>query len=59
MINVQTFQDWARTLNPKNEIVIDDGGLTLVEVDTKGNPTGAYFEVGGFPSDEDFDSENT
>lgn len=39
---------WLRTLDQDAEIAIDDGGLTLVEIDGE-----AYLEVGGFPDPDE------
>lgn len=35
--------------NPKAVVAVDDGGLTLVELDDKGEETGTYLELGGVP----------
>lgn len=38
---------WLQTLSPDSTIVVDEGGLTLVEIGRNGKPTGAYLEIGG------------
>lgn len=58
MISVKEFADWVATLHPENGIAIDDGGLTVVEIDENNQLTGARFEIGGVPQDdEDEDRE--
>jgi hypothetical protein len=47
-INVGTLLAWLGTLDEEDEVAIDDGGLTLVQIDGD-----AYFEVGGIPEDLD------
>ena len=42
---------WLRTLH--GHVAVDDGGLTLVEVNAEGQTTAAYYEVGGLPADEE------
>lgn len=49
MMTVEELQRWAMTLEKANCVAIDDGGLTLVELNDKGERTGAYYEVGGIP----------
>jgi hypothetical protein len=43
-IDVNELIRWARTLPDDADVAIDDGGLSLVEVDGD-----AYLEVGGLP----------
>lgn len=56
MIDVSELKRWARTLTPGNDVAVDDGGLTLVELDD-GVETGAYLEVGGIPLPGDNEDE--
>lgn len=44
------IMDWLKTLPPKAEIAIDEGGTTLIEMHGD-----AYLEVGGEPLDDDDD----
>ena len=45
---------WLQTLEPDSTVAIDEGGLTLVNLDsTKRNPTGEYLELGGWSEDDD------
>ena len=66
MIDKQELIRWLNTLPEDADVAIDEGGLTLVEVEfiPNHNPdyqgpyeeTGAYLEVGGIPlGDEDED----
>jgi hypothetical protein len=57
MIAVSELKDWAATLSALDRhgehfVAVDDGGLTLVEIQNN-EQTGAYLEVGGEPSDEE------
>lgn len=52
MIATKELIRWARTLKPDSHVAIDDGGLTLEEIDSKtGERTGAYLEVGGWDNE--------
>ena len=44
---------WLETLDPTSGVAIDDGGLTLVELDGNNQETEEYFEIGGIPEDGD------
>jgi len=46
---VSEVKKWLRTLHDDSTLCIDDGGLTIVEIDANGNETGAYLELGGVP----------
>ena len=46
-IDVNELIRWLRTLPDDADVAIDEGGLTLVEVEGD-----AYMEVGGLPNDE-------
>jgi len=50
--SVEDLKVWLRTLSPEAAVAVDDGGLTLVELDSSGQPTGAYYELGGIPEEE-------
>ena len=51
MIPIKDLKRWLATLTPGNSVAIDEGGLTLVEID--GNQqTGSYYEIGGTPEPE-------
>ena len=50
MTPVEELKRWIETLDPQNEIAVDDGGLTIVELTPDGVETGAYFEIGGTPA---------
>lgn len=53
MIDAKELIRWASTLSPGAVVAINDGGLTLVELDADNNETGAYLEVGGIPLPDD------
>lgn len=57
MIATKELIRWAQTLDPDSGVAIDDGGLTLVELDADNAESGAYLEVGGIPLDEDLEEE--
>ena len=46
-MNASELIEWLQSLSPDAAVAIDDGGLTLVEVDGD-----AWCEVGGVPEDE-------
>lgn len=48
-MSIAEVKRWIDTLDPKNSIAVDDGGLTIVEVTPEGVETGAYLEIGGVP----------
>ena len=48
-MTVKEIQAWIETLDPNNQIVVDEGGLTIVELTPDGTETGAYAEIGGIP----------
>lgn len=56
MINRDTLVKWLESLpaSPGNGawVAIDEGGLTLVELDENDKPTGNYLEVGGIPTED-------
>lgn len=51
--SVSEFKRWVATLSDECSVAIDDGGLTLVELDDSGVPTGVYYEVGGLPDPDE------
>lgn len=53
MIDIKELKRWLATLNPEGFVAVDDGGLTLVELNEHLNETGAYLEVGGIPFEEE------
>lgn len=63
MISTREFKRWVATLSDDTEVAIDDGGLTIVELEPCGPhrsqriPTGAYQELGGIPEPEDDEEE--
>lgn len=46
--DIKEVKRWLETLDPENEIAVDDGGLCLVELNGE-EETGAYYEIGGVP----------
>lgn len=55
MMDVAEVTRWILTLSSDSSVCIDDGGLTLVELDPAGQETGAYLEIGGTPTEDDED----
>ncbi len=47
MIAVKDIKAWLDTLDPEASAAVDDGGLTLIELDVQGKRAGMYLEVGG------------
>jgi hypothetical protein len=48
MLPVHEVKRWLETLEADGYVAIDDGGLTLVQIDGE-----AWLEVGGIPDDEE------
>jgi hypothetical protein len=46
VITVAELSDWINTLEPEEMIGIDEGGLSLVVLDSR-----AYHEIGGMPKE--------
>jgi hypothetical protein len=46
VITVAKLSDWINTLEPEEMIGIDEGGLSLVVLDSR-----AYYEIGGMPKE--------
>ncbi len=53
MTNPKEIIRWIKALPSSSSVAVDDGGLTLVEVDKNGKQTDAYLEIGGVPTAED------
>lgn len=54
-MTVKEITDWLNEMSDLNHVAIDDGGLALVEIESRG-PDGDYhnyLEIGGTPEDED------
>lgn len=49
MVSVKELRAWLDTLPEDSSVGVDDGGLTLIEVNAEGDETAAYYEVGGLP----------
>ena len=56
MMTVKEVTEWLDNISDDNHIAVDEGGLTLVEVESfaKGEYYN-YIEVGGTPEDDDDD----
>ncbi len=52
MMSKKQLERWLKTLPKDANIAIDDGGLSLVEIDEDLKETGDYLEIGGKPEDE-------
>ncbi len=52
MTQASELKAWLATIHDDHGVAVDDGGLTLVELDPNHQPTGAYLEVGGIPEPE-------
>ena len=50
MMTARNVKAWLETLAPDRNVAMDEGGLQLVELDSRGQPTGAYLEIGGIPA---------
>ncbi|WP_331761039.1 hypothetical protein OG225_43180 (plasmid) [Nocardia sp. NBC_01377] len=48
MIPRDTLRTWLDTLPADTDIAVDEGGLTLIAVDSHGVPATAHLEVGGY-----------
>lgn len=57
MIAKKELVEFIDSLPDDSNVAVDDGGLTLVEIDRNGEETGACIEVGGIPLDDDEDDE--
>jgi hypothetical protein len=49
MMTIHDVHEWLARLDPNNNLGVDEGGLTLVEVDPTGRLTGQCLEIGGVP----------
>lgn len=50
MTTAKELGEWIATLSPDTQLAVDDGGLTIVEVN---NERDIYFEIGGTPDEDD------
>lgn len=54
MMATEEVLEWVQTLvHSGTSIAIDDGGLTLIEINADGKETGCYLEIGGVPLKEE------
>lgn len=53
MMTVTEVKLWLDTLYPDSSVAIDDGGLTLVEIEANGEQTESYLEIGGTPTEDE------
>lgn len=53
MMGKKEIQAWLDTLPDDSSVAIDEGGLSLVEIDGEGMETEAYLEIGMTPREED------
>ena len=51
--------EWLSSMPADSRIAIDDGGLSLVALDSHNNPTDEYLEVGGIPQYDEPDGEES
>ncbi len=53
-MSVKEVTDWLNEVSDFNHVAIDDGGLALVEVESKGadGEYNNYLEIGGVPEEE-------
>lgn len=52
MMTKRDLTRWLEALPDDSHVAINDGGLSLVEVDADGNVTEAYLEVGLTSADD-------
>lgn len=52
MMRASEVKKWLAGIPDGHNIAVDDGGLTIVEVGTNNEETGAYLEIGGTPGSE-------
>ena len=50
MVKIQELIDWLQQHDPKNEVGIDEGGLTLHIVQDNKILTDDWYEIGGIPA---------
>jgi len=53
LTEVKELQRWLSTLESGSSVGVDEGGLTLAEIDDNGKRTEAYLELGGIPESEE------
>lgn len=51
MMAVSVVMDWLSSIPPDSSIGVDEGGLTLREVNNQGELTENYLDLGGIPED--------
>lgn len=54
---VRELRDWLKPFYDDDRIAIDEGGLTLEMVEEHDDVVDSSFEIGGWPLDEDEESE--
>ena len=52
-MSVSDVLRWLKTLDPDDEVAVDEGGLELISM----KDPHVYLEVGGVPEDEDDEDE--
>ena len=58
MVGRKRLIEWLMSLEGEDShVAVDDGGLTLVELDADARETGAYYEIGGIPLREDWEAD--
>jgi len=53
MMDKQRVLDWISTIPDGSSIAIDEGGLSIVEIDADGKETDSFLEIGMTPDEED------
>lgn len=53
MIEIPALRQWLDALDGADAVGIDDGGLTLVALDSEGIATADYLDIGGLPDIDD------
>lgn len=56
MMPKKELERWLSTLPEDADVAIDEGGLTIVEVNPDGSQGEAYLEVGMMPEEEQEES---
>jgi len=57
MMSKKEIERWLSTLPEDADVAIDEGGLSLVEINANGSQGHAYMEVGGIPDEGDEEEE--
>lgn len=58
MISAKMLREFANSLPEDANVAVDDGGLQIVEIDSEGQETGSYIEVGGIPLEDEDEDES-